>query len=161
MLFQTKKMLNVDCVLIDVEAKSDTEIISILVEKLISRGLVKDSFKNAVLEREKTFPTGLPTMGIGIAIPHADSKYVNEPSFAIAKLKNPVSFSKMGGEPDEKVDVSLVILMGVREDKAQVKTIVKIIKMFSDEMIVNKIKKSKTNRELYEIFYETIKIQKI
>lgn len=148
------EMLDTDCVLMDVVAKSDVEVISILADKLYEKGIVKASFKNSVIDREKNFPTGLPTQGIGIAIPHADSVHVLEPSFAIAKLKNPVKFFKMGGEPDEKVDVSIVILMCVVDDKAQVPMIVKILDMFSDETAIERIQQVRTDKELYDIFHD-------
>jgi PTS system galactitol-specific IIA component len=151
-----KEMLSIDCILMDVAAKSDTEVISILADKLFEKGMVKPSFKSALLEREKNFPTGLPAQGIGIAIPHADSVHILKPSFAIAKLKNAVQFFKMGGEPNETVNVSIVILMGIVDDKAQVPTIVKILDMFSDEVVVKRIQQMKTSQELYNIFHEKV-----
>ncbi len=149
---EEKKMLPIDCLLMEVIANCDVEVISLLADKLYEKGMVKASYKNAVLERENVFPTGLPTQGMGIAIPHADCVHVLKPSFAIAKLKNPVEFYKMGGEPNEKVDVGMVILLGVVDVKAQVPMIVKILDMFSNQENVDRIQNVKNADELFEIF---------
>lgn len=42
------------------------------------RGKVKDDFEQAVLRREQTHPTGLPSGKIAVAIPHTDVQYVKE-----------------------------------------------------------------------------------
>lgn len=59
---------------------------------MFEKGYVKSTYIDAVLEREKTLPTGLDIGEMCVAIPHTDSKHVNESNVALAVLKNPVEF---------------------------------------------------------------------
>lgn len=151
-------MLCMDCVLTDFDGKTDQEVIATLADKLYENGLVKDSYKDAVLEREKKFPTGLPVQDYGVAIPHADSIHIIQPSLAIAKLRHPIKFGKMGGADGETVDVNVVIMMGIRDDKDQLPMIVKILDLFSDESKIKQIKDAKTITELHDLFVGKILI---
>ena len=51
---------------------SKEEALTYLSDKLIEKGIVKESYKEAILNREKVFPTGLQFEKYGIAIPHTD-----------------------------------------------------------------------------------------
>ena len=82
------------------EAKTYQEIIKELGEHLFSKGYVKDTFTQAVLDREEAYPTGLQAPGGGVAIPHTDSEHVITSALSIATLDEPVDFHVMA-EPDK------------------------------------------------------------
>ncbi len=48
-----------------------------------------------------------------VAIPHTDSKHVNESNVAVGILKNPVKFNSMI-DPKDRLDVELVFLLAVK-----------------------------------------------
>lgn len=56
----------------DVNPATAEGIISFMSERLAQAGYVDGSFCEAVLEREKKYPTGLKTKTHAVAIPHAD-----------------------------------------------------------------------------------------
>lgn len=151
-------MLSLDCVFVDFNGNSDKEILANLADKMFEKKLVKDTFKNAVLQREEIFPTGLPVKNYGIAIPHADSVHVYEPSLAVAKLSHPVKFGKMGGEDGETVDVNVVIMLSILDDKDQLPTIMKILDIFADESKIEKIKCATTKSDLHSFFVKSIQV---
>lgn len=84
---------------------------------------VTPGYTNALLRREQKFPTGLPTMPYGVAIPHADGQYVIRPGLAVCTLNTPISFQEMGNS-NGIVSVRLVILialpMAQQRDQAEV-----------------------------------------
>ena len=65
-------LLNIDHILLGVNANDAQDAIRLLTAALVQTGHVKSEFANDVWEREKSFPTGLPTMPLSVAIPHAD-----------------------------------------------------------------------------------------
>ena len=67
------ELLKEKLIFIDVEAKDREEAIGKMAKELYKKGYVKESYINAILDREKVFPTGLPTEEVGVAIPHTDS----------------------------------------------------------------------------------------
>lgn len=109
---------NEELVLIGVEAETDLEAIEKTANHLLAKGLVKESYIQAIQEREKVFATGLPTEGYGVAVPHTDIEHVNQQAICIATLKNPVSFKVMGSV-DETVEVSVLFMLALKEPHSQ------------------------------------------
>ena len=68
----TRTLFDPALVRLQVEASDKREAVSALAEALRAAGKVRESFFEAVLEREVAYPTGLPTPGAAIAIPHTD-----------------------------------------------------------------------------------------
>jgi len=93
------------------------EAIGALASLLQTHGYVRETFAQAVLEREKVFPTGLPTQPIGIAIPHTDAEHVKRAALAVGILPQPVQFEEMGS-PGTFVDVSVIVVLAIPDPKA-------------------------------------------
>jgi PTS system galactitol-specific IIA component len=98
----------------DLEAETDDEVIGFLADKLIRKGIAKESFKSAVIERERTAPTGLKTERIGVAMPHTTEEHVNRKGLAVGFLKSPVRFRAMG-MPEEEVETRIVFLLALTD----------------------------------------------
>ncbi len=69
-------------------------------------------------QRELEYPTGLPTSGVGIAIPHADACHVNQEAMIVGVLKEPVDFIIMGSR-DDRVQAQLVFMLAIKDSKMQ------------------------------------------
>ena len=63
------------------------EALQKLSEELRKKQCVTDDFYQNIIRREEIFPTGLAINGMGVAIPHTDSQYVNESQVAFMSLK--------------------------------------------------------------------------
>ncbi|MFW6280715.1 MAG: sigma 54-interacting transcriptional regulator [Halanaerobium sp.] len=88
--YNLEKLLDKNLIYLNPDIKNKKEALEFLSQKMISAGIVKDSYFKAVTERENY---GLTYVGSGIAVPHAESKYVNYSQFALAVLKEPVNWS--------------------------------------------------------------------
>ena len=67
------------------------QIIHQLAQPLVTAELVVPDFADHVLEREATYPTGLPTEPPCVAIPHTDHKHVRHNAIAVGILPEPVA----------------------------------------------------------------------
>ena len=76
-------VFNESVILLNLEGEKDSEIIQIMAENLVDQGLVKESFVPAILKREDEFPTGLPTEGVSVAIPHTDAEHVRKKTLSV------------------------------------------------------------------------------
>ena len=65
------------------------------------------TFPDAILERERLYPSGPPMEGHKIAIPHTDAEHVNQSMILFARLAKPLEFASMG-DPDEKISIQLI-----------------------------------------------------
>lgn len=145
-----EKYFSKENIYLDVEGTTFEEVLKNVNESLVQRGKVKDSFYNAVLEREKQFPTGLEFPGYSIAIPHTDSVHVNTNSIVVVKPKNSITFRDMGtNSKDLEVKVLLLLLISKNED--QVTVLSGIIKQFADSECYQNILESTSKEEIYNV----------
>ncbi|MBS5989190.1 PTS sugar transporter subunit IIA [Anaerococcus hydrogenalis] len=145
-----------DLIFIDLDCDSREELIKYISDQMMNVGKVKDTYCNAVLERELIYPTGLNTGDIKVAIPHTDPVHVNSAGISVATLKNRVEFKNME-DPNQNIDVDLVFMLAVANPEAQVPLLVKLMGVFSDKELLKKIKDSKTKHEIKQILEELIK----
>ena len=107
------------------------------------------------LNREKEYPTGLPTNGVGVAIPHAEIKYVLKPGIAVATLRTPVKFNVMGN-PDEQVDVKLIFMLAIKDPNVQISILKKLVSIFQEEQLLVKLIDIKNEEEFADILNSII-----
>lgn len=120
------------------EVENCTQAITTLGQLLLDQGFVRDTFIQAVLDREKVFATGLPTPEIQVAIPHADVEHVRRSVIAIGVLPRPVEFGEMGN-PDGTVQVSIVFMLAVKQSDSLVSLLQNLVGIFQDPIILHQI----------------------
>lgn len=131
------KIIDAKLIKLNIDVESDEEVITELSKLLIWAGYVKIGFPSAVIERERVFPTGLPTIGgINIAIPHTDDKYVDQAAVAIGVIKNPVNF-KMMENPDKSISVKIVFLLALIDHNDQISILQNIAKIIQNKDLLN------------------------
>lgn len=140
-------LLNSSLIHLDVIAENKDDAIKILANSLISNGYAKKSYLEAVLERERVFPTGLPTKGVGVAIPHTDTIHVINPAIALAVLKDPVKFNEMGN-PTNEIDVRLVFMLAIKNPDAQLILLQQLIGLFRGAAFLSKLAKARNKQEV-------------
>lgn len=145
-----------DLIFIDLDFNSREELIKYMSDQMMSVGKVKDTYCNAVLERELKYPTGLNTGDLKVAIPHTDPVHVKSAGIAVATLDKQVEFKNME-DPNQNIDVDLVFMLAVANPEAQVPLLVKLMGIFSSKELLKKIKESKTKNEIKQILEELIK----
>lgn len=119
-------------------ANSDEEVIKIAADELYKRGIVKEDFYKNALKREREFPTGLDIGNYCVAIPHTDSEYVNRSQIEFLSLEKPVKFKNMANI-NEEVSVSYVFMMAMSQPHEQAETLTKLMEMFANEELMNKL----------------------
>lgn len=130
-------------------AKDSTDVINKLADALYKAGKVNNDFKQAVLDREVKFPTGIPAGKINVAIPHTDVKYVREASLVFSTLKNPVEFANMG-DKKQILPVRFVVMLAMKEPHSQVKLLQKLMLMFQDQAFLSECLKLTDAHQFYE-----------
>lgn len=130
-----------DLILVDVSVEDRVEVVNLLSGVLEEKGFVTKDYAQAVNKREIAYPTGLPTEGVKVAIPHADAEHVIHPAIALAVLKQPVLFNSMEN-PDEALDVGIVIMMANRDTGEQLENLQALTSLFADASILLEIYES-------------------
>ena len=151
-------ILKEDCIIERLEAGTREEALTIMSNKLLSMGYVKDSFPAAILERERFYPSGLPMEGHKIAIPHTDAEHVHKSVILFARLAQPLEFSSMG-DPDEKLEVHLISMFALAEKKAIGAMLEALITAYSNNDVLEAILKASSGKEIYDILFKTVGAQ--
>jgi PTS system galactitol-specific IIA component len=118
-------------VIMNSNAETREEAIGELADLLIAEKYAAKSFKNAVIEREKIFPTGLPSEPIGVAIPHTDVEHVIKPAVAVSVLAKPVQF-KLMGDNEKDVNVRAIFMLAIKEPHMQVELLQQLMDCIQD-----------------------------
>lgn len=143
-------MLDKKLVLTKLEAADSAEVLNVLAQKLVQEGYVQPEYVEAIQEREKEYPTGLPSSVPAIAIPHANFELVNKTALAIATLKQPVFFRNMENVSQE-IPIQIVIMMAIGEPHGQIEMLQKIVAIIQDEALREAMLKTADGEELLDI----------
>ena len=136
---------------LNLDSQSSADVIQHLGSKLLDAGLVKESFINAALEREKVMPTGLPLGGIiNAAIPHTDVEHVHKAGVAMATLAQPVIFQNMVN-PTEGVEVRIVFLLALDQPKSQIEMLQEIAGVLQNPNLIEGLVSAKSIPEALQL----------
>ena len=116
-------LLSIDHILIGLDAIDAQDAIRQLASALMKTGHVGAEFAEDVWQREQTFPTGLPTQPLPVAIPHADATHVNRSAVCVGTLNSEVKFAQMGTDGSTKLVTRLIFLLAIKEQEKQVQMI--------------------------------------
>jgi PTS system galactitol-specific IIA component len=156
-----KSFINAQAIMTGLKAESSADVIRLLGDRLYSLGYVNEYYTSAVIQREVTFPTGLVLGGkYNVAIPHTDTIYVRSAGIAFASLEKPVIFKNMG-DPGSDVETNMVFLLAVKDPKDQVELLQKLIEIFQDEELINRIYETKDALEIENILNKQLGILEV
>ncbi|WP_411841327.1 PTS sugar transporter subunit IIA [Staphylococcus gallinarum] len=134
-------------IIIDLEASQSKEALKKLSNLMYDNGDVKSSYPNAIIEREKSFATGLPTVPYAVAIPHTDIQHVNDKSIGIAVLKDTVPFVIMG-ELEETTEVKLIFMLAMDKEAAQLSLLQKLMGIFQNQQTLTTLVNAKNEQDI-------------
>lgn len=152
------ELVDIGLILTDLDTGDKVETIRALGNLLLSGGYVEGGFVEAVLEREKEFPTGLPTKAVEIALPHTEAEYVRTSKMAVGVLRTPVDFQMMGS-PESLVHAKIVFLLAIGEKESQVIALQQLVQLFQDGCTLDKISNAHTPAEVKDAFLGGVRYQ--
>lgn len=148
---QSKNIVEESNIITSLQAKDSSDVIHKLGQRLIDGAFIHEAYIQAVIDREKTYPTGLQTLSGYVAIPHADSTLVKKTGIAIATLSHPVIFKSMENGSDE-YPVTLVMLLAIKDVEEVVKVLQKVIALLENEETLSKVQSASNPKIIQEIF---------
>lgn len=144
------ELLNEDLMVLDADVSTSEDVIRLAAGLFFEHGYVKDGYGDAVVEREKEFPTGLPGKAMNIAIPHTNNKLVNAPAVGVVIPKEPVKFAMMG-DKSTILDCELMFPLVVKDTQQQIGMLKKMMKIIQNSELLQQIKNSKDKSEIKEL----------
>jgi len=144
-------LLKPEHILVDVEATDAQDAIGKLTAALVETNHVVPEFAEDVWKREDTFPTGLPTQPLAVAIPHADPDHVNQSAVCVGVLNSPVRFAQMGTDGSTVLDVPIIFMLAIKEKEKQVEMIQQLILLIQSPQLLEELSKVKDVAEVMNL----------
>ena len=117
------------------EADNQEQLFDQVATLLEEKKVVTDTYRSALIEREKMFPTGLDMEFLGkdlpnVAIPHTDTIHNLTENVVVVRLSKPVTFHNMIA-PDKEVEVSLLFFIINNSSSSQTNILAQLMDFFT------------------------------
>ena len=117
------------------EADNQEQLFDQVATLLEKKKVVSDTYRSALIEREKMFPTGLDMEFLGkdlpnVAIPHTDTIHNLTENVVVVRLAKPVTFHNMIA-PDKEVEVSLLFFIINNSSSSQTNILAQLMDFFT------------------------------
>ncbi|PGB01521.1 PTS fructose transporter subunit IIABC [Bacillus toyonensis] len=144
------ELLKRDTVIMNLTASNKEAVIDELVEKLSGANCLnsKTEFKEAILKRESQSTTGI---GEGIAIPHAKTKAVKQPSICFGRSVSGINYESLDGQP---AHLFFMIAASEGANNTHLETLSRLSTLLMDEGFRRQLLEAKDEEELLRLFDE-------
>ena len=117
------------------EADNQEQLFDQVATLLEDKKVVTDTYRSALIEREKMFPTGLDMKFLGkdlpnVAIPHTDTIHNLTENVVVVRLAKPVTFHNMIA-PEKEVEVSLLFFIINNSSSSQTNILAQLMDFFT------------------------------
>ncbi|CMV22540.1 PTS system transporter subunit IIA [Streptococcus pneumoniae] len=117
------------------EADNQEQLFDQVASLLEEREIVTPTYREALITREKSFPTGLDMEFLGkdlpnVAIPHTDIVHNLAEKVVVVRLEKPVTFHNMIA-PDKEVEVSLLFFIINNSSSSQTNILAQLMDFFT------------------------------
>lgn len=112
-----------------------TTLFSLITDQLIAKGIVNESYREALVLREQDHPTAMQLETMGVAIPHVDVEHVREERLVVVTCPEGIVFNQ-AEDPDLTMKVHVIFFLLLKEKDAHLEFLMKLISLFqkTDEM---------------------------
>ncbi|WP_268051958.1 PTS sugar transporter subunit IIA [Clostridium butyricum] len=121
----------------------------------LERGLVKQGYLEALMEREKNYPTGIDLTAVSqefpnIAIPHTESMYCNATKVIVIKLERDI-VSKDMMNPDKDLNVKYLFMTLNKDGGEQSNILAKIMEFATNKENISMLAASDSLDSIYDV----------
>ncbi|MBJ8103025.1 MULTISPECIES: PTS fructose transporter subunit IIABC [Bacillus cereus group] len=144
------ELLKRNTVIMNLTASNKEAVIDELVEKLSGADRLnnKAEFKEAILKRESQSTTGI---GEGIAIPHAKTRAVKQPSICFGRSVSGINYESLDGQP---AHLFFMIAASEGANNTHLETLSRLSTLLMDEGFRKQLLEAKDEDELLRLFDE-------
>ena len=140
------------------EADNQEQLFDQVATLLEEKKVVTDTYRSALIEREKMFPTGLDMEFLGkdlpnVAIPHTDTIHNLTENVVVVRLAKPVTFHNMIA-PDKEVEVSLLFFIINNSSSSQTNILAQLMDFFTGDGHLEALSKITEPEALYKYISE-------
>jgi len=136
-------------VAIDVPATDKGSLLEDLAARAASAlGLSADALASEIEKRDELGSTGI---GLGVSIPHARFREVKKPFGLLVRLKQPIEFEAIDGQP---VDIVFLLVLPAASQLDQLNALAAVARKLRDREVLRNLRAATSGTELYRAVTE-------
>ena len=116
-------------------------------QSLESAGYVTAGFEEALVQREREYPTGLPTKP-AVAIPHTSGTFVKADTIVCVVNNIELEFNEMGGGKEDVVFPRVIFVLVLANGETHLSELQKLINKIQEGDLIKKIITARSEQEL-------------
>lgn len=144
-----KAMLQPDLIGLNFHESNHLDLFRSVGKILQEKRLVTERYCESLMERESSFPTGLQTKYLNVALPHTDPDVINRPFIFVARNNQPITMLQMGDNAETPCQHFL--FLGIKDPKSQVGLLAKLMDLFAQEDFVSFFRQAHDVSEMYQL----------
>jgi PTS system nitrogen regulatory IIA component len=144
-----KDFLAASDVAIDVRASDKASVLKDLATRVASvLGLSAEAVSSEIEKRDELGSTGI---GSGVSIPHARFRDVKKPFGLLVRLKQPIEFDAVDGQP---VDIVFLLMLPAASQLDQLNALAAVARKLRDPEVLRKLRTATSGTEFYRAVTE-------
>lgn len=156
---ELQNLINKDLIFC-INAEDQEDLFNKVSNLLEEKNIVTSTYKEALIERERNFPTGLDMEFLGknlpnVAIPHTDIIHNLTENIVVVKLDKPVTFHNMIA-PDKEVQVSLLFFIINNSSSSQTNILAHLMDFFTANNNLENLSKCTNPEDILNYLQNTI-----
>ena len=144
-----KQFLSPSDVAIDHRASDKAGLLKDLAARAASA--LKLPVEAVATEIEKRDELGSTGIGAGVSIPHARFREVKKPFGFLVRLKQPIEFDAIDGQP---VDIVFLLMLPAASQLDQLNALAAVARKLRDREVLRRLRTAKSATELYGVVTE-------
>ena len=138
-------------VILGLDARDRDDCIRRIARVMEENGYIGPDYADEAIARENRYPTGLPTEGVIVAIPHANKGTVYHTGIGMAVLARPVPFYNMA-DHSQPLQAQMVFLLANTDPDKQLDDLRRLMECFGEEELLLKMKNAREPKEILAVF---------
>lgn len=140
-----KDFLSVENILVDVRASDKAKLLRDLAGRAaMALNLSVEAVCDEIEKRDELGSTGI---GGGVSIPHARLREVKKPLGLLARLKSPIEFDAIDGQP---VDIVFLLLLPASSQLDQLNALAAVARKLRNQEVLRKLRGAANAAALYQ-----------
>ncbi|MGI6755119.1 MAG: PTS sugar transporter subunit IIA [Atopobiaceae bacterium] len=132
-----ESLVKPELVFLDCDLEDQHALFFMLEERLCDLGYVQRGWGEKIMQRERSYPTGLKTAALDIALPHV-YVCVEKPFIAVVRPRCPITFEPMAGH-GTCVDARIIFTLGVCGEDRHIDALRRLMAFFSHPKLAQQL----------------------
>jgi len=130
-------------------------LFSKITDQLLAKGIVEESYREALVQREQHHPTAMQLEAMGVAIPHVDVEHVREERLVVVTCPEGIEFNQ-AEDPDLTMKVNVIFFLLLKEKDAHLEFLMKLISLFQKTAEMDRLLSTTSVQEVMQILAKNL-----